>query len=304
MADEQLQRISDLLNAPWRKYSEAARVRVPNFSPAEAEKYFRPHENSPMKRDEIELRSAFDNALCEFQLLELAVECGYLSLDVVRPVAETDFDSLLKSKAAIDYLRTYDFVTVRFLAARLGRDLGLPAVTPPPVNAHASIRFATFISLHADFTENEAVDHFTKLLDDFRFAHRIDAEFLKEQLAMPKEVYELSSEGYQAFMKVALGLLEFVQILSEIFLQLSSSEKPLFGCFYSYWLSHFFGERRDQGAYRPHGVTFENVSFHPALRPTGDSLPSPEQLQSSIAVLREVWEQTKVCLDEPAKSSE
>ena len=142
MTSEQRARLEDIQTGPWRKKSELARQRLLTLSTAELERYLRSHYGDEIKDEaELDFRQSFDQVLEEMQLLELAVACGFLSLDVVRRAIEPDFASLLSSKAARAYVKLYDFVLVRYLAYRLSIDLEIGALQPPPINPHAEVRY-------------------------------------------------------------------------------------------------------------------------------------------------------------------
>jgi hypothetical protein len=294
-------RLEDICGGPWHEQSRLARERVTRLSPTEASRYFRSHYGETIRdQNEIAFRESFDQALEELQLLELAVACGYLPLDVVRPAAEPDLRMLLGSSPAKAYLKTYDFVPVRFLAARLGVDLGLEPVTPPPIKPSGALRYATFLALHSDFTASPTIEQFTRLLDDYRFNGLINAGFLKDRLAgKPGAVMTASQQA--AFERLCLGLVEFVQTLGDLFLQLEPGERPLFGCVYAYWLSHFFGVRRTANGYQVKGTSFEDVNLSTLPFPHDmerDMLRSEQaRLRDRISLLRGVWDQTRGIID-------
>ena len=189
----------------------------------------------------------------------------------------------------------YDFVLVRFLAARLGFDLGLKPVTPPPVNSGAAIRFAIFLAVHSDFTASEPIEKFTMLLDDFRFQGFIDADFVKQTLAGAER--QLNEKQERRFASLCLGLVLFVQSLGDFFLELEGGERPFFGAIYAYWLAHFFGLRHRAKGYPNQTVSFEDVKPDPILFPRNldpTALELEQQrFQNRIGVLRETWEQTR-----------
>jgi hypothetical protein len=268
------------------------------MSADQARQFLRPHygaNGSPITvREEIDFRESFDQALEELQLLELAVECGYLPLDEVRPVAEAELAVLLASGGARTYVKFYDFVPVRFLAARLGQNLDLRAVTPPAINPTAAVRYATFLAIHSEFTASVPIEKFTMLIDDYRFAGVLNAQFFKDRLSGTPGLLTNSQEA--VFSNLCMGLVSFVQTLGDLFLLLESPERPLFGCFYSYWLSHFFGVRRTEGGYESRGVSFEQVEPNPMLFPPlePDALCSEqERLRHRIGVLKGAWDETR-----------
>jgi len=299
MSEDQA-RLHDIRTGPWHERSELARTTIPRLTSPEAERYFRSHYHEDIvDPKELAFRVSFDQALEEMQLLELAVACGYLPLDAVRATAERDFSSLLSLKPARAFLQIYDYVPVRFLAARLGSDLGLPQMTPPPVRADAALRYATFLALHADFVASEEISMFTQLLDDHSFVGIPSAAFAKEQIQAPGAA--LTPIEWSALTRLCYGLVHFVETLEDLFIQLNENERPLFGCLYAYWLSHFFGVRRQAVGYRLVGLSFEGVSvdrrwFAMSLEP--DVVEAEQgRLQAGIRLLRSVWDQTRLFIE-------
>jgi hypothetical protein len=296
MTTEYEVRLEDIRRGPWREQSQLARRRLQGFSETEARRYFRSHyEDGIYDRWEIAFRESFDQALEEIQLLELAVCCGYLPLEVIRFSVERDFEELFASWPARRYIAVYDYVPVRFLAARLGFDLGLPPVEPPPVNPRAGLRYATFLAVHSEFASNKAIERFTMLLDDYVFHGVISARTFKEKLGSGSaDSHALEDEDFQV---LCLGFVEFIQTLGDFFLQLDPEETPIFGCLYAYWLSHFFGFSRTEKGYESDRVSFEDTSLNRALFPADLAF---EQLNSErnrvrlrVPVLRRTWDSTR-----------
>jgi hypothetical protein len=80
------------MSGPWRTKSEPARQRMKTVSEADHGLFRAYSLASPITdRSEIAFRHSFDQAMDELQLLELAVETGYLPLDAVRATAEPSF---------------------------------------------------------------------------------------------------------------------------------------------------------------------------------------------------------------------
>ena len=299
-------RLDDIRSGPWHAQSELARSALPQLSMRDQHRYLRSHFDDPIGiRDETEIkfRESFDRLLDELQLLELAVACGYLPLETVRPSAEAEFEAFLRPYvAAREYLETYDFVLVRFLAARLDIDLRLDPVTPPGVNSRAAVRFASFLAGYSEFAASPDIVTFTTLLDDFTLVGAVDAPFLRHHLESPAG--GLTSTVEDTLTRAATGFIEFVQVLGDFFIQLDEDQHALFGCAYSYWLSHFFGLRRLDGRYESLGVSFEGVVPHASLFPPGlnEAGVSTERrrLADRVETLRQVWKRTRTLLDAPS----
>ena len=288
-------RLRDIQSGPWRAQSEYAREKLVTMTDTDATRYFRDFRTRMVvDADEIAFREAYDQALEELQILELACCSGYLPLDIVRPVAEREFASLLRSTASREYVRVYDFVPVRFLASRFGIDLGFPAASPPLVNPRAGLRFATFLALHSDFVSSPAIGRFTQLLDDYRFGGSIDARFFVSHLSSPSTT--LSDEQQKTFQTLCGGLIEFLEIIGDLFLQLEPEERPLYGCMYAYWLSHFFGLRRTSSGYEQQAISLENIDPSAVLIGIHDQTIADvehRRLRDRIKTLRTAWDATR-----------
>jgi len=288
-------RLAEIRSGPWNRRSELARSKIRELSTTQSSRLFRFHIPETVKDlDEIEFRNSFDEALDQLQLLELAVECGYLSLQSVKDTAAEDFRLLLTNPQARRYVEMYDFVPIRFLAARIGFDIGLTSPEPPPINPSAAVRFATFLSLHREMSRRDSIEMFLKVLDDFRFAGLINAPYLKDRLQSGNAFLETTEK--ETLLAITQGLIDFVQILGDLFLQLDADEQPLFGCFYGYWLSHFFGFRRTERGYELVATSFGDVSLPSVVT---DSL-SKEAVQAEearfrhrIELLDDTWQRTR-----------
>jgi hypothetical protein len=288
-------RLHDIQSGPWREQSKYARDKLVSMTDSDASRYLRDHRTQKVvDPDEIEFREAYDLALEELQILELACCSGYLPLHIVQPTAEAECATLLRTAAAREYVRIYDFVPVRFLASRFNIDLGFRAVSPPPVDPRAGLRFATFLALHSEFVASPTIERFTELLDDYRFAGLINARFFVGHLSSPSTVL---TEGQQKrFQQLCVGFVEFLQIIGDLFLQLEPEEVPLYGCMYAYWLSHFFGLRRTASGYVQRSISFEDVDPSAVLTGIHDaSIADAEhrRLRSRIDTVRRAWNSTR-----------
>lgn len=298
MNAEHQARLAGIGRGPWRQASQLARAAIPRIETATASRYFRFHDVPVNDPREIEFRESFDEALEELQLLELAVMCGYLPLEIVEPEARNAFATLLAMPQARKYLIHYDYVLVRFLAARLREDLGLPPVNPPSVEPGAAIRYAAFLAAHMDFARSPAIEKFTRLLDDYHYG-RVGAALIKRGLAGIRP--ELTLAEQQHYDEALVGFFEFLQLLGDLFTGMESNHLPLFGSNYGYWLGHFFGERREGSAYVNRGFSFGDVQIDDAFFPAGvhAEIRRAEQGRAiaRIAVLRDTWQATRILLE-------
>jgi hypothetical protein len=298
MSAEHQARLAGIGRGPWRQASQLARATIPRMQPAAASRYFRFHDVTITDPQEIEFRESFDEALEELQLLELAVMCGYLPLEIVEPEARAAFATLLATPQARKYLSNYDYLLVRFLAARLREDLRLPPVTPPPVEPSAAIRYAAFLAVHMDFAQSSAIEKFTRLLDDYHYG-RVNAALVKRGLAgIPPE---LSSAEQQHYDEALVGFFEFLQLLGDLFVDMQPDHLPLFGSNYGYWLGRFFGMRRKGATYDSSGISFGDLriadAFFPASVHAEIRRAEQERANTQIAVLRETWRATRALLE-------
>jgi hypothetical protein len=296
MNSEYQLRLDDIRQGPWRRQSQKARELLPRLSASKQDRYFRSHYVDEIEdAQELEFRESFDQALEELQLLELAVASGYLPLSEIQSAAKAELETLLRSDAARKYLQTYDFLPVRHLAARVGVELGLPAVHPPRVQSDAALRYATFLAVHSDFTSSVTISKFTMLMDDYCFHNTIDARFFERYLA--GAVDGLTEAEERILDELRTGMVQFVQTLGDLFLQLRDEEKAIYGCVYAYWLGRFFGIRRVEDRYETQGVAFDKVA-PAALIPSSDvrddiGQVETQRLADRVASLREVWDRTR-----------
>jgi hypothetical protein len=302
MTGENAARLEGILSGPWREQAEFCRAGLAGLDSAAQRRYLRSHYTDPAgitSQAEMRLRESFDQALEGLQLLELAVACGYLPLETVRTAAAGEYTTLLAGPAARQYLVTYDFAPVRFLAARLGIDLALRPVTPPAVNPRAALRYAVLLAVHSEFTASGPVERFTMLLDDYRFAGLIDAPFFKRQLASAD--WPLAGAQQAVFAELCVGLLLFVTLLGDFFLQAEPAERPLFGCLYAYWLGHFFGVRRTGQGYQAGWHSFEDVTpgepLFPAALGADAQRAEQQRFAARLGLLRLVWDETRAFLE-------
>jgi hypothetical protein len=201
---------------------------------------FRPHWQRPITRpQDLAFRDAFDEALARLQLVELAVVTGYVPLDAVRQRTRAELMTLLWPPAAREYLRTYDFLGVRFLAARVEIDLRLPAVSPPVSNPRAAVRYATFLSQLETWHKDPNVDEWLGFLDDY--VEYDDEPSDVERFLRTGKIRAKDDRRADRFQRLAAGADRVLQLLADLFNVLPENERPLFGIYHAYWMQKLFG---------------------------------------------------------------
>lgn len=221
----------------------------------EISKIFRPHwEKAVDDQDEIEIRDAFDEALSLLQLQELSVETGYLPLEALRAEARKAIVELLWPKGGRRFVETYDYLAVRYLARRVGVELGLKEVTPPAIDDSADVQFATFLSQHHLWYDDEGLDWWLGLLDDYVPGDELgeyEDEAFHRYLTTGKFPKEAEDSEYitERFQQRTDGLYKFLQLLSGLFSTLPRKTWSRYGLMYVYWMAKFFGHELTEKGY-------------------------------------------------------
>lgn len=207
---------------------------------------FRKHWPDGIEDDEeMELRDSFDEALTQLQLMEVAVESGYCSLEAVAPPAREQLAELLWSEGARKYLVHYDYLLVRYLAARLEVELGLDPVRPPRPDPEAEVRFATFLSQLKTWYADDDLELWLGFMDDYVQEEDEQVTFAESFRAGPKSVSVRRQERFGA---LARGAEQFCRLTSNLFYLCRPAERPIYGLFHAYWLAKFLGyDLRDAG---------------------------------------------------------
>jgi hypothetical protein len=241
--------------------------------------------------DEIAIRDSLDYALAHLMLLELAVETGYLPLELIRDDARRELSLLLWSTAAQQFICYYDYVTIEYLARRVGIK-GVRTVDPPPVNREASTRFAIFLAQFSDWVEDKALRSWLEFLDDY-------VAYEGEQSAFRSYLLGEVTNRSERFSQLLYGIQRFLLSLSNLFCVLKPSERARFGLFYSYWMAKFFGYVLEEDGYRQ--ATQQSwadiIRKHPEplLPPTSNDearTAMRELLIQQIATIQEAWKVT------------
>jgi hypothetical protein len=293
---EQDARLADMLDGPW---AERAAVAVKTLArpagllgarPALAARTadaLRPHWLREVESEkEIELRDSLDFALAQLQLLELAVETGYLPLDGVRQPARELFESVLWSKPAQDFARAYDYVSVEYLARRVGFAPLAAKHDGPAPDPRAAVRYATFLDHHRHWLEDELIDEWLGFLDDY-VEHRGEQDDFYAFLERP-------AKKSQRFARLAEGARRSIEMLSDLFGVMNETERPRYGLFYAYWLAKLFGYEYRRGAYRRNREMWDGndswaraIKDSPLYREGGG-----EVIKQQLASLETVWKET------------
>jgi hypothetical protein len=246
--------------------------------------------------EEIERRDSFDEALTLLQLLELGAESSYLREAVVIRAGRTRLLSLLWSKGARAFVKNYDYLGVRFLAARCDIDLGLPKVTPPRPDPQAQVQFATFLSQHQGWYGDSNLDWWLGLLDDY----------VNEE----DEFKEPEDEAFHRFLRLAKlpcanpdvelrfneraeGLNRFLFLLSNLFSFLPPEIAPLYGSLYLYWMAKFFGYELGEDGYTRDAELYydwSRVASGPVLCATE---ARQEAVHEQVGIIRQGFQSTK-----------
>jgi hypothetical protein len=267
---------------------------------AELTNIFRAHWQFPVTDiQEQALRDSFDEALNTLQLLELGIETGYYTTDQLRETVVAKFDELFWSQASIDYLTYYQYVNIRFLAARYGVDLGLPPLTPPTPNPGAEVRYATFLSIFSQFYADEAVKSCLHFLDDYvLFDDELTAftQFLTEESEMVD-----AEPLVEHLQQLSEGFYKLILWLNDVFEVVSSDEEKYFALFFSYWLIKLLGYTPTQTGYVHNGTDWMSLidRFPNQLLIAGgyeldavdpeDLVTAQELLRRRLLTIRNAW---------------
>lgn len=242
-------------------------------------------------RDEIVVRDSLDYALAHLMILELAVEMGYLPLELIRTEARRELLSLLWSAGAQQFVRHYDYVTIEYLARRL-EVRGFRNMEPPPVNPEASTRFAVFLAQFSDWVEDNALREWLMFLDDY-------VEHPEEQAAFRSFLNGNLPERSERFERLLYGIRRFLLSLSNLFGILAPAERARCGLFYSYWMAKFFGYELKKEGYRK--ATQESWAILIGMKaiPSASSVDQltlqkmREVLDNQIGTIQETWDATR-----------
>lgn len=183
------------------------------------------------------LRKSLDDALIWPQLVELAIETGYLPLDQVAQEARIYLATLLWSLPARGYVRTYNYLMIEFLASRLGI-AGFTPHEPPLIDERAAVHFTAFLATEREIKHEPAIDDWLNFLDDYIVVKGGQQAFLRfldgincHDVTLSRRCRELLD-----------GALSWAVKLGDFHSSLPEAAHQRFALFHAYWLAKLFGD--------------------------------------------------------------
>ncbi len=200
---------------------------------------FRDHgEEAITDPDEIEIRDSLDEAFTYAQLLELAVETGYLPVGSVYAIGREQLAILLWPKAVRKFVSVYAYQLVQFLAARVDVETGSPESSPPQPNQSAEIRFAAFLSYLTSLYSDNEIDDWLGFLDDYVTYDREQTDF-RHFLEFGE-----SEPPSTRFAQLLFGGLKFTGDSYRFLATLNDGESGCYTFFLQYWLDRLLATGR------------------------------------------------------------
>ena len=190
---------------------------------------------------EIEMREALDQALTLPELLGIAVQTGYVSIDRIKKPARKILTDLLWSAAARSFVANYGYAAVSMLAARVGVS-GLNTAPPPEPDPNAALRFAGFLAHLRAFYSCTVIQGWTDFLDDY-IQEPNEQVKLRQYLKMQRTI------APKRTMEILAGCQFFVTSLASALDVLDDDELGHFGLIHGYWLQKFFGYKIGNNGY-------------------------------------------------------
>jgi len=243
------------------------------------------------------IRDSFDDALTYFQLIELAIETGYVPEEQIDGSTREALASLCWSEPARRFIHQYEYSTVEALAARL--QLGGFANRPlREIDRSGAVHFATFLATHRALERNAACNAWLGLLDDYIFEPNEQNNFY-DFLESGQRVKTIRWETLLA------GAHTFSVMLADFLDPLPEQLKNRFAGFYQYWLSRMYGFRRGRSGFvRNIEKWGQSDSWVRALRSwfkrraEGEPKESEEFIASesfaeAIGVITPIWESVR-----------
>jgi hypothetical protein len=240
------------------------------------------------------IRDSFDDALTYLQMIELAIETGYLPADFVAEDMRGEMIRLFWSEPARRFVRIYDYISVEELAMRVELG-GFQRRSPRAIDPRGALHFATFLATHRAIEGDANCEKWLEFLDDYVIRRGEQVDF-----------YEFLESGEAARSKrritLLLGARTFAVMLADFFSTLPIPLQARFGAFYSYWLAKLFAyERRDGGYVRSSAPANGRDCWSNALvnwyrkrteREGGDDADTDEMalVERSLKVLESTWE--------------
>lgn len=243
------------------------------------------------------IRDSFDDALTQLQLIELAVETGYLPADRALQYARPQLVSYLWSEPAREFVDHYGYAGVEALANRMGLS-GLRRIKPRPVDPSGAIHFASFLATQRAIESDPACVTWLKFLDDYFIRSEEDRRFYDFLVAGAAPQSERRT-------MLVTGARNHAVMLADFLTPLPDNLKLRFGSFSLYWLAKLFWYERDEigNLYRPRyrdWAQSPDFNWPEAVvrwynrQTADDSDPAAQSdarlVASSYLVLKETWD--------------
>ncbi len=187
-------------------------------------------------RTERRIRDSVDDALTQFQMIELAIETGYLPADQVSSHIREDFIALLWSSPARKFVNEYEYSSIESLAHRLNIE-GFGKQPPRPIDPSGSVYFATFLATHRAIERDTDCEAWLWFLDDYVVRANEQNDFLR---------FLRSGNPARSIRRQQLirGARNFSVMLADFLTLLPERLKGRFAAFYAYWLAKTYGYRK------------------------------------------------------------
>lgn len=246
------ERLNFVLNGPWAHNTDKADLfleaqRTANISlrgsvagvgntsvrirSAELSNMFRGHWVVPIKENEQAVRNSFGEALDVLQLLELGIESSYYRIEDVKGLIVDRLNHLFWSQAAVDYIKQYNRLLVRYVACRSEFDLGLPLLAPP-IEDEAEIAYAGFLLTFAQMRDDDEMQEAIK----FVYTSLTNSTWsLSESSPVSNDTMAYCS------LECTKGFYKIISCLDDIFESVSEKRRKYFALIFSDWLSIFSG---------------------------------------------------------------
>lgn len=209
-------------------------------------------DSSIVDPEEMRLRADLDQALLVLQILELAIQSGYLPEARTTIVGRDYLNRLLWSQAARDFVTTYEYPAIPMLACRVGfAGLRTVAVQAASDGIAASLQFAAFLAHLRNFYENEAIRAWIDFMDDFVVEDN-------EQDWIKRYWRGLGATAPERAHHLAAGAFMFVQGVASAMEAIDLPQRTIFALPHAYWLAKFFGLRIGSFRYEhdPYGTNW------------------------------------------------
>jgi hypothetical protein len=246
-------------------------------------------QGAPLTAAQLQARARFDDAYTYFQLVDLAIDTGYLPANQIDVPVRAQLSEISKPLENIrigndefqPYLST-GFETARFLTER-----------SEPTHPDGAVHFASFLATDRSLSRNPLCVAWQSFLEDKPDEQPRFYEFLKSK--------ERATSVRQQ--TLILGAQSFVVLLSDFLIALPESLQTRFAYLYGNSLRHFFGHRTDRSglnlALKPWTYIPESWAVvvgdwinerGSAGASTYSSLAVASLYNESLGVLRPIWE--------------